>query len=757
MARPLALVGFSAYAALAWAAAWGPESARPLAVLCLLLALVCGGALLGLRVRGQNRKKKRQQELPAEQPGALRAFCGAFLALLAGGAVLLSYSAAWEKAVLPQSLDGRELQVRAQVLDYPQERYHRLYYRLQVEGLWEEEGEPVETSPFTLRLSSSLPLACEPGDWVVCQVAFSAFEREGGLFSTANSRLADGFQGGGFLSQYEGIQVEKDPATPLWELLARFRHQLGRELNRRLPQREAGLLRAMVLGDSGGLWEEDRGNFQKLGVSHILVVSGLHMTVLASFLQLLLRRFGGAKWAGNLLTGLVLLLFLALTGFSPSACRGAAMYGVLLLADSFGRAADSLNSLGLAVLLVCAVDPFSGGDVGFALSVLATLGIVVAYLPFYQALLGAKGDRRGKIWKGIAGSLAVTGAATLGTFPVQLAAFRGISLLMPLANLVLVFPSTLLLYLGFCGMVFLPIPALAPLGTPFLWVGGWASRLFLQAGSLLAQGKGVYGAVDAGSSLVLVLGLLLLAFCALLTGLWEAKRPALRRGILGGMAAAVVLFAGVLPWAQQRQNYVLVAPETDGASCVVLLSGNRAAVLSLGGYRTGAVAQLLHRRNVTQVETLCLPDTGPDALEAASQILREYPVEQLVLPSGAYWDRNLEESPAPVYAQAGTAVEVLPGVQAEILPRWEGLRLQLHGVDVLVEWEAAKAQSCEILFTCLEESRVNSTFTVWQTDGIIEETTSFPQEGETWMLPVEEGAFGVELQPGGEYRVRREG
>ena len=84
-------------------------------------------------------------------------------------------------------------------------------------------------------------------------------------------------------------------------------------------------------------------------------------------------------------------------------------------------------------------------------------------------------------------------------------------------------------------------------------------------------------------------------------------------------------------------------------------------------------------------------------------------------------------------------------------------RLTVDGVDVLVEWEAAKAQSCEILFTCLEESRVNSTFTVWQTDGIIEETASFPQEGETWVLPVEEGAFGVELQPGGEYRVRREG
>ena len=58
------------------------------------------------------------------------------------------------------------------------------------------------------------------------------------------------------------------------------------------------------------------------------------------------------KAVGNLLTGLCLLLFLALSGFQPSASRGAAMYGVLLLADSTGRRSDGLNSLGLAVLAV---------------------------------------------------------------------------------------------------------------------------------------------------------------------------------------------------------------------------------------------------------------------------------------------------------------------------------------------------------------------------------------------------------------------
>ncbi len=751
MVRPLALVGFSAYGSLALAAALGPGFARPLAALCLVLALACGGARLavGLRLR-KGDPAQGEKELPAQPPEALCALSGVFLGLLAGGAMFLSYGVAWEGVAFPQSLSGQELPVRAQVLDYPEERYHRFYYRLRVE----EVGGHPEASPFTLRLSSSLALACEPGDWVACTVTFSAFDGEGGLFSTQNSRLADGFSAGGYLSQYEGIQVEKGDGSPLWELLARFRHQLGRELERRLPQREAGLLRALVLGDGGGVSQEDMGAFRELGVSHILVVSGLHMTVLAAFLHLLLRRTQAVKGVCNLLTGLVLLLFLALTGFSPSACRGAAMYGVILLADSFGRAPDSLNSLGLAVLLVCAGDPFSGGDLGFALSVLATLGIVLAYGPFYRAMLG---EGRGPLWRGTAASLAATASATLGSFPVQLAAFRGFSLLTPLANLALVFPSTVLLYLGFAGMLLLPFPALAPLGEPILWAAGWLSRLFLEAGSLLARIKGAYWAVDSWESLLLVLGLGLLAFLGVLFSLGEGGGRALRRGVLGIAGAALVLLGVVFPWLSQRGSYILLAPETDGASCVVLVSGDRAAVLSLGGYRTSAAAELLHRRNVARVDTLCLPDTGAQALEAAGEILEEYPVENLVLPQGTYWDGSASQGPEPLELAAGSPLEVLPGVWAEILPRWEGMRLSLHGTEVLVEWEPARAQECQILFTCLEESRVNSTFTVWQTDGIIEETGPFPQEGTSLVLPVGDAAAAVEIRPGGSFRVRREG
>lgn len=669
------------------------------------------------------------------------------------------YLLAWQQAAPWQGLDGEKLQVRAQVLDYPEERYHRYYYKLRVEALGQEEGALEAVGPFTLRLSSTMPLACDPYDRVECLVTFRAFEEGGGLYSTRNARLADGFQAGAYLSQYEGIAVERDSAVSPGEMLVELRYQVGRAMDRLLPRREAGLLRAMVLGDSGGVSEEDMSRFRQLGVSHILVVSGLHMTILAGFMQFLLCRFPIRKAVRNALTALVLVLFLALSGFQPSACRGAAMYGVLLLADSTGRRADSLNSLGLAVLLVCLFAPFSGGDLGFALSVLATLGIVVLYRPVYQALVGKRlaGLAR-RLWKPVAASLAVTAAALLGTFPVQLAVFGGLPLLTPLANLLLVFPSTLLLYASFCGAFLSLLPATAPLAAPFVWAAGWLARFLLGAAGFLAQWKGTFLPLTGEVALAVVIGLLLLLMAA---GLVGQDRPL--RAVLGGCMAVLAVFGGVFQGWLTQDTVIFAAPAAEESSCVVMIQDGKAAVLSFGGYRTGAVAELLQRYRVTQVEALCLPDRGPEAREAAVQVLEEYGAKQLVLPEDAYVGRDLELAlgdALPVFLEGGDSVSLWAGVSAQVLPQWEGLLLSVHGVEVLVEWGPGQSRDCGLLFTNQPQTRVNAPLSVLQTDGIIGENgqgLAFSPKGEGAVLPVEEGCAEVSVSPEGTVSVRREG
>lgn len=669
------------------------------------------------------------------------------------------YLLAWQQAAPWQGLDGEKLQVRAQVLDYPEERYHRYYYKLRVEALGQEEGALEAVGPFTLRLSSTMPLACDPYDRVECLVTFRAFEEGGGLYSTRNARLADGFQAGAYLSQYGGIAVERDSAVSPGEMLVQLRHQVGRAMDRLLPRREAGLLRAMVLGDSGGVSEEDMSRFRQLGVSHILAVSGLHMTILAGFMQFLLCRFPIRKAVRNALTALVLVLFLALSGFQPSACRGAAMYGVLLLADSTGRRADSLNSLGLAVLLVCLFAPFSGGDLGFALSVLATLGIVVLYRPVYQVLVGKRlaGLAR-RLWKPVAASLAVTAAALLGTFPVQLAVFGGLPLLTPLANLLLVFPSTLLLYASFCGAFLSLLPATAPLAAPFVWAAGWLARFLLGAAGFLAQWKGTFLPLTGEVALAVVIGLLLLLMAA---GLVGQDRPF--RAVLGGCMAVLAVFGGVFQGWLTQGTVIFAAPAAEESSCVVMIQDGKAAVLSFGGYRTGAVAELLQRYRVTQVEALCLPDRGPEAREAAVQVLEEYGAKQLVLPGDAYVGRDLELAlgdALPVFLEGGDSVSLWAGVSAQVLPQWEGLLLSVHGVEVLVEWGPGQSRDCGLLFTNQPQTRVNAPLSVWQTDGIIGENgqgLAFSPKGEGAVLPVEEGCAEVSVSPEGTVSVRREG
>lgn len=760
MVRPFALVGLSGYGALVLCAALGPGSAWALALLCLGLACVTLACRACLGFAAQRKGLLTWEEPSDVYPRALALFQGLFwvaAALAVAGGLCGMLAFRWQQAEPVQALAGEKRTLRAQVLDYPQERYHRYYYRLQVEALGQEGGPLEEVGPFTLRLSATMPLACQPFDWVECAVTFTAFDSGGGLYSTLNSRLADGFQAGAYLSQYQGIVVEENPSQPPGELLARMRRQVGRALDKLLPRREAGFLRAMVLGDGSGISETDMGNFRELGVSHILVVSGMHMTVLAAFLQLALKRLPIRKAVGNLLTGLCLLLFLALSGFQPSASRGAAMYGVLLLADSTGRRSDGLNSLGLAVLAVCLGNPFAGGDLGFALSVTATLGIVLLYRPLEQAFLGRR--RQGlafALWKPAAVSLAATAAALLGTFPVQLAVFGGFPLLLPLANFLMAAPGTALLYLAFAGSFLTLLPGAAPLAAPFVWAAAWLSRLLLWMAQVLSQGKGAFLSLS-GSGLLVAAGLLALLIAWVLAG---RDRPL--RKLLAGCMVALAVFGGVFQGWLDRGKAVFALPEAGAESCVVLVQDGRAAVLSCGGYRTGAVCQILQRHNVREVTALCLPDRSPDAREAAAQVLEEYGAGALVLPEGAYLGRDLELALGDTlvgYLSGGQAFDVLPGVTARVLPRWEGLRLTVHGVEVLVEWERAQAQSCGVLLTNQEESRVNSSLSVWQTDAIIGENGqgwAFSQPGEATVLAVEDGCLAVEITPAGAVTARRE-
>ena len=150
-----------------------------------------------------------------------------------------------------------------------------------------------------------------------------------------------------------------------------------------LNEEELAVVSAMVLGDKSSLTKELRETYSVSGASHVLALSGLHLGIIYFLLSFLFVRMGW-RVAGQLFTLPVIWLFAMMVGFSPSIVRAATMLTVYGIVALLGRSAFSLNTLSLAAIVMLVFNPLALWDVGFQLSFMAVLGIIVFFPPFNQ-------------------------------------------------------------------------------------------------------------------------------------------------------------------------------------------------------------------------------------------------------------------------------------------------------------------------------------------------------------------------------------
>lgn len=190
--------------------------------------------------------------------------------------------------------------------------------------------------------------------------------------------------------------------------------------------------------------------FQKLGLGHILAISGFHFALIAAMIGWLLRLVFSPKIAYPILLVSLSLYFIFL-GFSPSILRAFMMISLYVLGLILNRRIDTLNLLGAALLIELILDPLTIKQVGFQLSFLATLGILVFFRPFnhlLQSLLPMRSFSQVKkmhridqhaylLSSAIRSGLALNCAVHLTTFPVVLYIFHSFPLLSLPYNLLL--------------------------------------------------------------------------------------------------------------------------------------------------------------------------------------------------------------------------------------------------------------------------------------------------------------------------------
>lgn len=220
-----------------------------------------------------------------------------------------------------------------------------------------------------------------------------------------------------------------------------LRQKISDTITRMFPHRSGALLSGILMGSKASFSPSFLTDLQTTGLTHIIALSGFNITILIAFVAgILLRRAG--RYARFACSVAAIVAFILLVGPSASVIRAAAMGIITLLALTVGRRADPLNMLLLAVVMMTAYQPsWLFVDLGFQLSFLATLGIVL-FIPISQAFIPKK-----KATAIIVEGLCTTLAAQLMTFPILLWNFGTVSFIAPLTNILIVctIPSIMLL------------------------------------------------------------------------------------------------------------------------------------------------------------------------------------------------------------------------------------------------------------------------------------------------------------------------
>ncbi len=219
------------------------------------------------------------------------------------------------------------------------------------------------------------------------------------------------------------VQITGNQASNAQRARSFLAGEIKSRMQQRIPEPAGAFATGVLLGDDGAMTSATRHSFRVGGMTHMTAVSGVHVGIIAAAILLLSRVGLVHRWV--LLVGAIPLIwsFAYLVGMRPSVVRASLMLTLLLVAQLLGRPRDTLNAVGLAAALMILFDPAIRYDIGFQLSVAATIGIAVSVL-----LIGSRSHWH-LVW-------AVPVAAQVSTEPLILYNFGYYSLVSPLANIV---------------------------------------------------------------------------------------------------------------------------------------------------------------------------------------------------------------------------------------------------------------------------------------------------------------------------------
>lgn len=422
------------------------------------------------------------------------------------------------------------------------------------------------------------------------------------------------------------IALVKSNTVDVTDYPAIWRQKLIGIIESTMPGDVSGFAKALLLGDRSDIDYETNTAFKVSGISHIIAVSGLHVSIVFGLLYMLAGR---RRWLTVLITIPAVSLFMAIAGFSPSVVRAGIMQILLVIAMAFDREYDPPTELAFSVLVMLAVNPLTVTSVSFQLSVACMAGIFLFSEPIRHWISDRKrlGRWRNRFTRWFSSSVSISLSAMVFTVPLVAMYFGAVSLIGVITNLLVLWLVTYIFYgiMLICAVGCIHAGAASILG----WVIAWPIRFVVATAKVLSAFP--FAAVFTKSIYVIIW----LVFCYLLFAvfLFVKKRP----GVFAGSAVIGLCLALACSWSEPLLfDCSVTAMDVGQGQCILLQSEGKNYLVDCGGSydddTADIAAETMLSQGISRLNGVILTHFDKDHVGAVPYLLTRIDTNAVYIP-----------------------------------------------------------------------------------------------------------------------------
>ncbi len=369
----------------------------------------------------------------------------------------------------------------------------------------------------------------------------------------------------GIITEIDDFEILEVGNFPFSYKITAYRKSLSRNIISKTNPEVGGLLAALLLGEREYLAPQINLDFLRLGITHILALSGTHLVILSLGFGKLLMHFGINKKYSTIAAILFTIFYMAITGFSASVTRAGIMLIISSMLFLLSSSHDAMTSLFLSVAVICIITPYAIFDISLWLSAFATLGILVMteYPTKYS---------QPSILKTILISFLATFFALSTTSFITFLKFDGVSLMSAIATLVFSIITELFIY---AGILLLFFGVLAPIKYITVLIGD----ITIDLAALMSKPDFIY--VSCNFTIVKVFAIIF-TILLFLFFILDVKHKKSVTAMLGVILVFIFSLSAILTYSAKYDNKIIY--DNTSTEQITLIENGAVAVVDISSY-----------------------------------------------------------------------------------------------------------------------------------------------------------------------------